>query len=96
MKLPFAGLALAVTMTALPAYAVEQSARLSVPGMTCASCPFVIEAAIAGVDGVLDVRADASTKEAWVVYDDAITSIDDIQFATLEAGYEATLIETDS
>jgi len=92
----FAGLALAMILTTLPAFAAEQTVRLSVPGMTCASCPFVVEAAIAGVDGVLDVRADAETKEAWVVFDDAIASIDDIAFATLNAGYEATLIETES
>ena len=94
LRLP--ALALALTVAAAPLYAAEQTVRLSVPGMYCASCPFIVEAAIGSLDGVKSVDADATIREAVVVYDDAITTLEDIQFASLEAGYEATLIDNDS
>lgn len=80
----------------LPGLAAEQSLRLSVPGMYCASCPFIVEAAISKVDGVVSVQADADTKEALVVYDDAVTSVDDITFASASAGYDATPVPAGS
>lgn len=79
-----------------PGLAAEQSLRLSVPGMYCASCPFIVEAAISKVDGVVSVQADAVTKEALVVYDDAVTSVDDITFASASAGYDATPVPAGS
>lgn len=82
--------------SAMPALAAEQSLRLSVPGMYCASCPFIVEAAISKVDGVVSVKANADTKEALVVYDDAVANVDDITFATASAGYESTPISSGS
>ncbi len=77
---------------ATPAFAGEQTVDLSVPGMFCASCPYVVEAAIGGVDGVRSVSADADARTAQVVYDDAVTAIDDILAATENAGYAASVI----
>ena len=83
-------------MAAAPALAAEQTVTFSVPGMYCASCPFIVEAAMGGVDGVVSVTADADTRTALVVFDDAITSVEDIEFASASAGYEAELASTDS
>ncbi len=79
-----------------PAFAAEQTVTLSVPGMYCASCPFIVEAAMSEVEGVTSVIADSETRTALVVFDDEITSIKAITFASMNAGYEAVLLEGDS
>lgn len=81
---------------ALPALAGEHSVTLSVPGMTCASCPYVVQAAISEVEGVRTVAADADTRTAQVVFEDAITSVDTILAAAKDAGYPASVIGADS
>ena len=96
MKHTLYALSIGLAAISAPAWAAEQTISLSVPGMTCASCPFVVEAAIGAVDGVKSVKADASTKRALVVYDDALTTLAAITQASYEAGYEATLINGDS
>jgi len=89
-------LALIGFMAAAPVFAAEQTVTFSVPGMTCASCPFIVESAMSGVEGVIQVSADADTRTALVVFDDAITSTEDIAFASTSAGYEAELVLGDS
>ena len=74
-------------------FAEERSVNLSVPGMFCASCPFVVQAAIQEVDGVISVVADAEERTALVVYDDAVASLEAITAASTNAGYEATVID---
>ncbi|AGI68711.1 mercuric transport protein periplasmic componentMerP [Octadecabacter antarcticus 307] len=96
MKLHTSVLALIGFMAATPVFAAEHTVTFSVPGMTCASCPFIVEAAMGGVDGVVTVTADADTRTALVVFDDAITSADGIAFASTSAGYEAELVSDDS
>ena len=96
MKLRTSVLALIGLMAAAPAFAAEQTVTFSVPGMTCASCPFIVESAMGGVEGVVTVTADADTRTALVVFDDAIASAEDIAFASASAGYEAELVPDDS
>ncbi len=90
------GLILAVTFAVTPLHAAEQTVRLSVPGMTCPSCPFIVEAAIGAVDGVITVTANSEIREAQVTFEDTLTSLDEISLAALQAGYEATQINTGS
>lgn len=85
-----------LALLALPALAEEQTVRLSVPGMTCASCPYVVQAALGGVEGVRSVTADADTRTAQVVFEDAIASVSTILAATKNAGYPASVIAADS
>ncbi|MEP1933301.1 MAG: cation transporter [Paracoccaceae bacterium] len=89
-------LALIGFMAAAPVFAAEQTVTFSVPGMTCASCPFIVESAMSGVEGVIQVSADADTRTAVVVFDDAIANAEDIAFASTAAGYEAELVSNDS
>ena len=96
MKLKTPVLALLGIMAVAPAVAAEQSVTFSVPGMTCASCPFIVEAAMGGVEGVVTVTADSDSLTALVVYDDAIATVDDIAAASGSAGYEAKPLEADS
>ena len=96
MKLHTSVLALIGFMAAAPVFAAEQTVTFSVSGMTCASCPFIVESAISGVDGVVTVTADAETRTALVVFDDEIASAEDIAFASTSAGYEAVIFEPKS
>ena len=95
MKLNNSVLALIGFMAAAPVFAAEQTVTFSVPGMTCASCPYIVESAMSGVDGVVTVSADADTRTALVIFDDAIASAEDIAFASTSAGYEAELMSDD-
>jgi periplasmic mercuric ion binding protein len=96
MKLKTPVLALIGMMAAAPVLAAEQTVTFSVPGMYCASCPFIVEAAMGGVEGVMNVIADTDTRTALVVFDDAIVSVEDIGLASASAGYEAVLVSDDS
>ncbi|HHL21680.1 MAG TPA: mercuric transport protein periplasmic component [Aliiroseovarius sp.] len=86
-------LAVALFMAATPAFAVERTVKFDVPGMYCASCPFIVQSAMGSVEGVLSVEADAETRTALVVYDDEITTLEAIEEASASAGYDAFPIE---
>jgi len=96
MKLYTYVLALIGFIATTPAFAAEQTVTFSVPSMTCASCPFIVEAAMGGVDGVVTVTANADTQTARVIFDDAIASAEDIALASTSVGYEAKLVSDDS
>lgn len=78
------------------AMAEEQTIKLSVPDMTCASCPYMVKQAISAVDGIKTVEATMEDRSATVTFDDAITNIEAIQQATAGIGYPSTLYETKS
>lgn len=83
----------AICLSAFPVVAAEQGVEFSVPGMFCASCPFVVKAAMSKVDGVLSVETDLEERTAYVRYDDSITTVAAIQNASANAGYEAIVSE---
>ena len=86
------GLFVAALLTSSIAYAGEQTATLSVPGMNCASCPYMIKSALSEVDGVQDVTATLKDRTATVVFDDAVVSVIAIQQATADIGYPSSII----
>ena len=96
MKLRTSMLALIGVIVAFPVFAAEQTVTLSVPGMYCASCPYIVESAMGDVEGVISVTADPETRTALVVFDDAITSVGDIEFASTSVGYKAEFVSEDS
>lgn len=96
MKLKSPAFVLIGLLFASPLFAAEQTVNFSVPGMYCASCPFIVESAMGEVEGVISVTADSSTRTAVVVFDDAVTKASDIAEASAFAGYEATLAEGES
>lgn len=83
-------------VAASSSFAGERSVNLSVPGMFCASCPFVVEAAIGEVDGVLSVATDVEERTAHVLFDDSVATVEAITTASTNAGYEATVIASDA
>jgi mercuric ion binding protein len=83
---------LVLSSLAAAAHAAERTATFSVPGMTCALCPLIVETAIGGVAGVKSVSARFDTKSSVAVFDDSVTSAEAIAEASANAGYPATLV----
>jgi mercuric ion binding protein len=78
---------------ALPvtAQADQQTVKLNVEGMTCQSCPYQVKSALKRVEGVVSASASLKTREAVVIFDDAVTDIATIIQATTDAGFPSTL-----
>lgn len=78
-------------LIAAPAWAATKTVTLSVPGMTCAACPFTVKAALSKVKGVSKTDVQFGKREAKVAFDDAKTSVQALMKATGNAGYPSTL-----
>lgn len=85
----------ATVMFTSPSVAAEQTIKLSVPGMNCASCPYMVKQAISMVDGIKSVEATMDDRSATVIFDDALTTVSEIQAATSAIGYDSTVIQGD-
>ena len=77
----------AVSSAVLAATAAAKTVTLSVDNMTCSACPITVRKALEKVPGVSKVKVDLDTKTATVTYDPAKAKIDDLTWATTEAGY---------
>lgn len=75
-----------------PALAAEQIVTLSVPGMSCVSCPAIVKGSLQEVEGVTKIEVSLEQKTAVVTFDDAKTSIEDLINATTNAGYPSQLV----
>ncbi|MEM1242137.1 MAG: heavy metal translocating P-type ATPase [Cyanobacteria bacterium P01_H01_bin.26] len=64
---------------------------LNLGGMSCAACANAIETAIRQVPGVDKAQVNFATEQASVDYDERRTSLDVIQAAVTNAGYEAAV-----
>ena len=90
MKKLATAIALAVTLGA-PAWAATKTVTLSVPDMTCASCPITVKMALFKVAGVQKTEVSYERREAVVTFDDAKTSVSDLTKATTNAGFPSTV-----
>jgi mercuric ion binding protein len=73
--------------------AAEKTIKLSVPGMTCASCPYIVKGSIDALDGIKSVKAVMEDRSATVTYDDAVTNLEAITQATANVGYPSSLFK---
>ncbi len=78
------------------AFAAEKTVKLSVPGMTCASCPYIVKGSIDMLDGIKSVEATMEDRSATVVYDDSVTNLEEIKEATANVGYPSSLFKVAS
>ena len=92
MKKLFALLALTLAVSA-PAWAATKTITLSVPSMTCATCPITVKLALSKVDGVIDAKVTWEPREAVMTYDDTKTTPADLTRATENAGYPSIIKE---
>lgn len=78
-----------------PTFAAEAAATktvtLAVENMYCAACPITVRKALEKVPGVTQVKVDYKTKSAMVKFDPAKTKVEDLTWATTEAGYPSKL-----
>lgn len=85
----------AVTSTAaLAGEGQLKTIMLEVDGMTCKLCPITIKKALRKVEGVKKVSAKyEGGGEGWakITYDSSLVDVDDLTFATEEAGYSSRL-----
>lgn len=94
MKYALAALALGgLVVTAGSAFAAEKTVTLSVPGMYCASCPYIVKQSLAKIGGVGPVKTSLETRTATVTYDDQKTNLAALTAATANAGYPSHPIE---
>lgn len=90
MKKLVAILALTVALNA-PAWAATQTVTLSVPSMTCATCPITVKMALSKVEGVTVAKVTWEPREAVVSYDDTKTTPPALTKATENAGYPSSV-----
>ncbi|WP_324734536.1 mercury resistance system periplasmic binding protein MerP [Pseudomonas paeninsulae] len=92
MKKLLVSIALA-TLIVTPVWAATQTVTLSVPGMSCAACPFTVKKALTKVEGVIKAEVSYANREAIVTFDDSKTSVEALSNASENAGYPASLKE---
>jgi len=90
MKKLVALLALTVALSA-PAWAATKTVTLSVPSMTCATCPITVKKSLEKVSGVSDVQVNFDQKTATVTYDPDKAQPEALTEATANAGYPSTV-----
>lgn len=73
------------------AWMTPKTITLSVPGMTCSTCPITIKKALTKVEGVTRVEVSYERLEAVVTFDDAKTNVDALISATTRAGYPSVV-----
>ncbi len=76
---------------AAPAWAATKTVTLSVPGMTCVTCPITVKKALTQVPGVQHADVTFEKREAVVTFDDAKTTVATLTEATKNAGYPSTV-----
>ena len=81
-----------IALSSSAGIAGEQTIKLSVPGMSCASCPYIVKQAISSVDGIKTVEATMEDRSATVTFEDTLASVEVIQQATANVGYPATIL----
>lgn len=94
MLAPFTGSMMppAVAAETAAKAAATKTATLAVENMTCAACPITVRKALEKVPGVAKVKVDFDTKTATVTFDPAKAKIEDLTWATTEAGYPSKLV----
>ncbi|MBT3306262.1 MAG: mercuric transport protein periplasmic component [Alphaproteobacteria bacterium] len=75
------------------AMAKESSVTLSVKGMTCASCPYIVKKSLSSVKGVKTVKVSLEERKAWVVFDDAQANTDQLTAATGAMGFPSAVAQ---
>lgn len=63
-------------------------AVLNVPDVSCNHCKMAIEGAVARLEGIDAVDVDVAGKSVAVSFDDGVVTLDAIEEAVREEGYE--------
>ena len=74
------------------ATAAERTVTLTVDGMTCASCPYIVRTVLQEVPGVARAEVSYAENRAVVTFDDARTTVAALTQATAGVGFPARVI----
>jgi mercuric ion binding protein len=74
------------------AFAGEQTVKLAVANMSCATCPPIVRKSLSAVTGVSKVVVSLEQRSALVTFDDQKTNVQALIAATTNAGYPAKLV----
>jgi Cu+-exporting ATPase len=69
----------------------QQTARLTIDGMSCASCVARVQGALGRVPGVLEADVNLASERATVRYAQGVTRTGDLIAAARDAGYRAQI-----
>jgi periplasmic mercuric ion binding protein len=76
--------------------AAQQTAKLSVANMYCASCPYIVKQALAAVPGVTGVKVSydraSATAVATVDYEDTQADTAALTAATSDVGFPSSVL----
>ena len=67
----------------------SKKARLEVKGMSCSHCEATVEKGLAGLAGVMKVKADHAADVVTVHYKEDLPSLEEVKAKVAELGYEA-------
>jgi len=67
---------------------LKSQATLRIKGMHCATCTDTVKEALLSLKGVQDARVNLATEKATFTYDPKSVSLDDVEKAVRESGYE--------
>ena len=81
----------AMLAAASSAALAAQTVTLSVPDMSCSTCPIQVKQALSKVPGVSAARASLAKKEAVVTYDESKTNAEALMKATADIGFPSTV-----
>ena len=66
----------------------KSHATLRIKGMHCATCTETVKEALLSLNGVQEARVNLATEKATFVYDPQLLSLDEVEKAVKESGYE--------
>lgn len=70
-----------------------ETVTLSVPNMSCVTCPITVRKALERVPGVVKAEASLEDKTATVTFDESKTDVSALIEATTNVGYPSTVVE---
>jgi mercuric ion binding protein len=79
-------------LASVAAAAAERIVTLTVDGMTCASCPYIVRSVLQEVPGVARAEVSYAEKTAVVTFDDAKTTVAALTQATAGVGFPSRVI----
>ena len=66
----------------------KHQATLRIKGMHCATCTETVKEALLSLKGVQDARVNLATEKATFTYDPKLLSLDEVEKAVKESGYD--------
>ena len=81
----------AILALASSAALAVKTVTLSVPDMSCSTCPIQVKKALSRVPGVSEASASLDTKQAIVTYDESKTNVEALMKATADIGFPSTV-----